>query len=526
MTNVKEEVNKAFQETFKIIFGECNLELDELKEYLVSQHYMPLSIKKSKVSGKEVFLCNNKYSKDSNFISQDELSLQKPEPLDINQIKDLDSIIESLRENFNYCGNKLFGRCANIERCDNCTDSINLYNCHTILNSKNLAYCEYVRDNSENAFGSAHFLRGRFLLRFIGGDNSSRCFETSTAVNCSDIYFSYQCINCSETMFSFNVRSKKYCIGNTALERDKYLSIKKKLLAEMREYIEKHKRFYSIYDFSQKFDSIVQKPHVPKIPEEPFDILPVQKAFETTTKVILAKALGKMQNYEKFLQKRPDIVKHSKSIFGNTLYYSDYFRTGFIPKERLINADEIDYAGAAKVQIEPDDDLNSILKKASSIAFYSPELKEGNNHNNRETPIIYNGSDGYKMGDITHSKKCAYCTHASKCEAVFGSSMLINSSKYCLRCHDSNKLTACMDCDSCSNCSYCYFCHNCEGLTECMFCFNTKSLRYAIGNVEVGKEKYMKIKKMVCDEIIKRLERDGDIGFDIYNIRCYKNNHF
>jgi len=174
------------------------------------------------------------------------------------------------------------------------------------------------------------------------------------------------------------------------------------------------------------------------------------------------------------------------------------------------------------VRIDEKDNLDSVLKKVSSIALYSPELKEGNNHNNGLCPILYHGSDGYKVSDLTYSKQCGYCTHTSKCEGVFGSSILINSSKYCLRCHDSNKLTACMDCDSCSNCSYCYFCHNCEGLTECMFCFNAKSLRYAIGNVQYPKEEYLKLKQKILVEMQKRIEKSGDIGFDIYDLGARK----
>ncbi|MFH0817693.1 MAG: hypothetical protein V1909_03600, partial [Candidatus Micrarchaeota archaeon] len=89
-------------------------------------------------------------------------------------------------------------------------------------------------------------------------------------------------------------------------------------------------------------------------------------------------------------------------------------------------------------------------------------------------------------------------------------------------CYNSVKLTRCFEMDSCRSCSDSYFSHNCEGLSNCMFCFNAKSLRYAIGNVEVGREQYMKIKKRVLDEIVKKLEKDKNLDLDIYNIGCYK----
>jgi hypothetical protein len=51
-----------------------------------------------------------------------------------------------------------------------------------------------------------------------------------------------------------------------------------------------------------------------------------------------------------------------------------------------------------------------------------------------------------------------------------------------------------------------------------MFCFNVKSKRYAIGNVEVGKAKYLQIKALLLSEITKRLEKSHDCGIDIYNV--------
>ncbi|MCX6773028.1 MAG: hypothetical protein NTV88_04640 [Candidatus Micrarchaeota archaeon] len=51
-----------------------------------------------------------------------------------------------------------------------------------------------------------------------------------------------------------------------------------------------------------------------------------------------------------------------------------------------------------------------------------------------------------------------------------------------------------------------------------MFCFNTKAKRYAIGNVELGREAYLKIKKLVQAQIIAELEKTHSLKYDIYNI--------
>ena len=51
-----------------------------------------------------------------------------------------------------------------------------------------------------------------------------------------------------------------------------------------------------------------------------------------------------------------------------------------------------------------------------------------------------------------------------------------------------------------------------------MFCFNAKSLSYAIGNVELGKEKYLEIKKKILEEIHSKLKKDKRLDLNIYNI--------
>ena len=56
-----------------------------------------------------------------------------------------------------------------------------------------------------------------------------------------------------------------------------------------------------------------------------------------------------------------------------------------------------------------------------------------------------------------------------------------------------------------------------------MFCFNAKSLRYAIANKEYPKEEYLRIKKLILDELNSRLEKSKKLEMSIFNIGCHKN---
>ena len=143
-------------------------------------------------------------------------------------------------------------------------------------------------------------------------------------------------------------------------------------------------------------------------------------------------------------------------------------------------------------------------------------MAEGKVSNSIMSSLLYQGINAYYVCDLTLGKNCGFCTYALTDEAVFGCFRTIHS-KFTIRCESCDNLTACFELDACSNCSNSLFCHNCENLDHCMFCFNAKSLRYAVGNVEVGREEFLRIKKIVIEAVLKGI-RNGKLPFDIFNL--------
>jgi len=319
-------------------------------------------------------------------------------------------------------------------------------------------------------------------------------------------------------MFSFNQRSKKYCIGNLELSKDRYRHIKKKLLGDSREYLKKNKSFPSLFDFPSVPEALSVK--APKIQSETADLKPVEEAFEKATNLVLGVKLGPIDKYEKFLGGDIERIKTGTTVFGNKICYSDYYWSKYVPKHRMIHRKEAIETAKLHINLEEDEEvtLDNILGKVSSIAFYPINFVEGNSKNNLQVPMQYRATDSYKMSDCTISKKCAYCIHAQNCDSIFGSGIFMVHSSFCIRCQDCFKNHACMEMDSCKSCTRSMFCHNCENLQDCMFCFNTKNKRYAIGNVELGRKRYMEIREMVIRELLKRLEENGTMGFGICNM--------
>jgi len=127
----------------------------------------------------------------------------------------------------------------------------------------------------------------------------------------------------------------------------------------------------------------------------------------------------------------------------------------------------------------------------------------------------------YRSTPVVFSKYAGYCFWPRSSEHSFGCSALL-SSEFNIRCFNSVKLSRCFECDFCRNCSGLYFSHNCENVHDSMFCFNAKNLKYAIGNCEVGRERFMKVKAALLAEIGARLEKDKKLPWDIYSIGARK----
>ena len=123
----------------------------------------------------------------------------------------------------------------------------------------------------------------------------------------------------------------------------------------------------------------------------------------------------------------------------------------------------------------------------------------------------------YKCSFTWFSKTIAYSTLVRTSEGCFGCSNVVDG-KFCINSYNSTKLTRCLEVSDSNACTDCYFCHNCENLENCMFCFNTKAKRYAIANKELGREKYLELKKRIQEDIVKNLEEKRDLKYNIYGL--------
>jgi hypothetical protein len=252
----------------------------------------------------------------------------------------------------------------------------------------------------------------------------------------------------------------------------------------------------------------------------------IEKEFSKTTRLVLGIELKNLRDYAQWLGNRVPLPKKTNSaVSGKEVWVPPdhiYLGKGFGLK-RVILSDEFE-----KVNISPysPDNLSNATVKTIINNLVDPVRYNWGNfryqaHENvREVSGGGGGRNLYHGDDIfLKVKNIAYSNYVIYCENIFGCHGM-DHSYFVINAYNCAKVSRCFEVDSCSNCSGLLFCHNCENVHDSMFCFNAKNLRYAIGNVEVGLEKFKEIKALIVREIFEELEKTQNLRYDIFNIGC------
>ncbi len=243
------DLNTAWKSTCKVLLGDEIGGLDEYGGYLSRYVKLPAS-GKSSISGKEIAIGEN-VDGSAKLISNDEMAeFEKKigsKPLNINEIKDMDSAITALGEKFYYSGNIQLGKCAGITRSNKCIDSFFVDKSEYVYRGKYVSHSIMLRD-SEYVFGTVSAAEIKFGIRHFETWRSVRMMEAFRTYTSSDCHFVANVESCQNCLFSFNLRNQANCIGNLKLEKGKFDSLREKLMGEVLEVLEAKKTIPSIVD--------------------------------------------------------------------------------------------------------------------------------------------------------------------------------------------------------------------------------------------------------------------------------------
>ncbi|MCX6778345.1 MAG: hypothetical protein NT157_05690, partial [Candidatus Micrarchaeota archaeon] len=482
------ELQKTWDLACKLMLG---AEIGPLEDYAdwICAGRDPMTERKSSKSDSVVTYAVPHYDPNSRWASFDEFDFGKKfEPLGINDVKDIDSIIEAVQERIYYAGNVVLGNSKFVSKSSNVTNSHYVLGSGFVSDSKNIAYSSFIR-YSENLFGANNDTTSNFIIRGLDTYGNKRAFEGWSTYNCSDSYFTFGCEDCQNIMFSFNVKGRPYVIGNLQLSPEKYRKIRGKLVEDMRAELISKKKLPSLVEilsggetFGQGFDSQldnIKKAAAAARQEGKTDRKPIEKAFDNTFQTLFGEQPKGFDEYGDWLTKYGrEVWKLNSCISGQELYASDIIPYKWIPKERVVTREESLLAGdvlrigeaeAEKLTLE---NTASIIGK---IACFTTEIRLKTTVNLIETAVGFSAQNCYKGGMYCLCKFCAFTYWPRDSERLFGCNTVFSSSS-CIKSYYSNNISRCFEVDSCNYCSDSYFLHNCENVRDSMFCFNTKNL--------------------------------------------------
>lgn len=523
LSPIYDEVNRKWNATCRVLLGGEVGELDDFKDWLYD-YCGPRRTEKSESSGKPVVSYDGRYSKDAKWISLDEVDFAaKPLALDINGTKDIDSILQGISEQMVYAGNIHLGNSTEVENSTTVMDSHYIYHSESVwAGSKYVAYTSHVI--GECVFGG-NCVSSNFLIR-CNTIHAERCFEVYKGEFCTGSYFSHGLASCHDCMFCFNLRSKRNCIGNLQLTKEKYAELKQKLVGEIRETLKKEKRLPHLIDLfkAQPLDYAPMKAVYAKRPAEnqpKTDKAVIEKAFTETCKLVLGVPYSGIDKYASWLSRNTHKFEEGVSCAsGKRLLVSEYADFTRFPRDRLMGLEEAEFVGERLTLSQEEAGRLTFAnagKALSRVAYFSAEWKSGNNANNIDCPIEIDCTDCYKSIINLFCKKCAIGWWPRQSEHMFGFTRT-RASAFCINCFDSDKIQRCFEVSEARSSTGCYYCHDVENCHDCLFCFNAKNLRYAIGNVELAREKYMAVKARILAQLNDELARTNSIALSIFNL--------
>jgi hypothetical protein len=247
----------------------------------------------------------------------------------------------------------------------------------------------------------------------------------------------------------------------------------------------------------------------------------VEKAFSSTTQLLLGKPLTSVKAYEPWLSRHVLLPEFCKSaISGRRAAIVNYCKFGRFPRSRLVALEEYPHLSSLKLSREEADSISlaSAPKYLGRIAYASADA-DIQNTKVVDCDMIGFSSNCYKCSCVPETKNSACSFWPKGTESAYGCHS-VHDSAFVMNGYFSSKLSRAFEVDLCRDCSDIYFSHNCEAVQDGMFCFNAKNLRRAIGNAQYPMDEYKRIKSSLLSQISDELEKNKSLRWGIYNIGC------
>ncbi len=247
----------------------------------------------------------------------------------------------------------------------------------------------------------------------------------------------------------------------------------------------------------------------------------LEDAWNRTCKIVLGDEVGPLKDYTSFLHYQLD---HDASPLISKVKISGEEKRIFHPllrgELRLLKDEQMDEMTKWKADINTIKDIDSLTEEIKHVAAYRAYEVFGNSRNVEKSDLVTDSSFVYDSYMVESSKYVfASCWIRDGGAYTFGCGPCGPGLQFAIRCNWGGWLKRALETYyyvSSSDTYYSFLIKNCQ---DAMFCFFQNGKRNIIGNLELSKDTYLKIKTSLLEQIRDELKSKKTLPtlFDLIN---------
>jgi hypothetical protein len=251
----------------------------------------------------------------------------------------------------------------------------------------------------------------------------------------------------------------------------------------------------------------------------------IQQAFDATAKVLFGDEIGDLRDFAPYLQEMmlPYHVEKSCISGKDVMVALSYYPTG----ANFVSQEEIGMLKFPPLSVNEIKDIDSLYRAVGERTAYCGNKLFGRNTDVTEVDNCVDSSSILHSHNVINVKYGAYLSYMREAEHVFGACGFPKA-MFSMRVCEGVGASRCFESYYATNLSETYYAFNCISCSNCIFAFNLRSKRNVIGNLQLSKEEYARLKQKLVSEMgdelrrRKRLFSIADIAFVGRNKRDVK----
>lgn len=234
----------------------------------------------------------------------------------------------------------------------------------------------------------------------------------------------------------------------------------------------------------------------------------INEAWKRTCRVLFGRDVGNMERYEAYLKAYVGPVRtvRRSCLSGAAITTGD---DDFMGNARFISNEEREeylLKNSAPFSINDIKDTDSLISAIGERFVYSGSILLGNCSNVKNAHRCTGVFEAHHSQDVSDCKYVAHCAMLRRSSFVFGSDCT-GEIDFVIKNFQGWKSQRMLETTNTQYMSDAYYCANVRNCQEMMFCFNQRNKSHMIGNLALGKEKYLPLKAKLLSEFAEELER-------------------